>query len=331
MQSQTPTSPTASHPSAPTPVALSVVVIADAGEPLQKLVRSPGAAGIVIVGTAPSAIAASQLGLHAAADLCLVIAPLVVGLVATIRQLSRERVANHIVVLAQDTPGRDDLLVPALASGADGWLSTDLEPAMLGRSLQAVVNGEPGVSREHVGQLISALRKLTLRDVTLEDGRTAGLTAREQQILLELSVATPTRVVAQKLGVSEGTVRWHSARLFKKLDVTSREELAAVLARSDVPSIPRSPAPLPSAAAAAAALRPMTSTSIDWRRLAPGELRIIRLVADGMTNREIAAKLFLSKHTVDSHLKNAFAKLSIRSRVELTRLLLTNEPETRTG
>ena len=293
--------------------------------------RSPGAAGIVIVGLAPSAIAASQLGLHAAADLVLVIAPLVVGLVATIRRLSRERVANHIVVLAQDTPGRDDLLVPALASGADGWLSTDLEPAMLGRSLQAVVDGEPGVSREQVGQLISALRKLTLRDVTLEDGRTAGLTAREQQILLELSVATPTRVIAQKLGVSEGTVRWHSARLFKKLDVTSREELAAVLARSDIPSIPRSPAPPPSATAATAAIRPMISSSIDWRRLAPGELRIIRLVADGMTNREIAAKLFLSKHTVDSHLKNAFAKLNIRSRVELTRLLLTNEPETRTG
>ena len=75
----------------------------------------------------------------------------------------------------------------------------------------------------------------------------------------------------------------------------------------------------------------MISTSIDWRRLAPGELRIVRLVADGMTNREIAAKLFLSKHTVDSHLKSAFAKLNVRSRVELTRLLLTNEPESLTG
>ena len=102
-----------------------------------------------------------------------------------------------------------------------------------------------GFPEQQVGQLISALRRLTLRDVTLEDGTAAGLTAREQQILVELAGATPTRVIAQKLSVSEGTVRWHSARLFKKLEVSSREELAAVLARSDIPTIPRSPVPPP--------------------------------------------------------------------------------------
>ncbi len=310
---------------------LTTVVISDAGEPLQSLVRSPNAAGLVIVGVAPSATAASQLGLHAAADICLVIAPLLVGLVATIRRLSRERVAGHIVVLAHDGEDHDDLLIPALASGADGWLSADLAPADLGRSLRSVVGGEPGVSAPQVSQLIAALRKMSRREVTLEDGTTAGLTTREQQMLMELAGGTPTRVIAHRLAVSEGTVRWHSARLLKKLNVTSREDLAAVMARSDIPitPVPNPPelAPIPRTSD----IRSRSDSGIDWRRLAPGELRIVRLVAQGMTNREIAAQLFLSKHTVDSHLKSAFAKLNIRTRVELTRLLLTNEPEVRTG
>ncbi|MDX3109896.1 response regulator transcription factor [Nonomuraea angiospora] len=56
------------------------------------------------------------------------------------------------------------------------------------------------------------------------------------------------------------------------------------------------------------------------------ELRVVRLVAQGMTNREAADALFLSPHTVDSHLRHAFAKLGVNSRVELTRQVLAHEP-----
>jgi DNA-binding CsgD family transcriptional regulator len=48
-------------------------------------------------------------------------------------------------------------------------------------------------------------------------------------------------------------------------------------------------------------------------------------VAQGRTNREVAAQLFLSRHTVDSHIRHAFAKLRVSSRVELTRLALEND------
>lgn len=78
---------------------------------------------------------------------------------------------------------------------------------------------------------------------------------------------------------------------------------------------------------AAAELRatgaPPTSAqpSGDLGELTPQQLRIARSVADGATNREIATRLSVSIRTVDHHLRNVFATLGVRSRVELARLV----------
>lgn len=68
-----------------------------------------------------------------------------------------------------------------------------------------------------------------------------------------------------------------------------------------------------------------------WDSLTDSELRVVRVVAEGLTNRETARRLFLSPHTVDSHLRHAFAKLGISGRVELTRHVVTREGGTREG
>lgn len=55
------------------------------------------------------------------------------------------------------------------------------------------------------------------------------------------------------------------------------------------------------------------------RKLTPRESEIVRCVAVGMRNAEVAARLSLSESTVKTHLTNIFQKLGIRDRIELTR------------
>ena len=61
------------------------------------------------------------------------------------------------------------------------------------------------------------------------------------------------------------------------------------------------------------------AASLDGPGLSRRELEVMRLVANGRTNREIAREFFLSPRTVDMHVRNIFAKLGCRSRAEATR------------
>ena len=61
-----------------------------------------------------------------------------------------------------------------------------------------------------------------------------------------------------------------------------------------------------------------------WGDLTESEMRVVRLVAEGLTNRQVASRLFLSPHTVDSHLRHSFTKLGVNSRVELTRMVMAH-------
>jgi DNA-binding NarL/FixJ family response regulator len=63
-----------------------------------------------------------------------------------------------------------------------------------------------------------------------------------------------------------------------------------------------------------------------WDALTPTELKVAYLVADGLANPDIAARLFLSRRTVEVHVSHILAKLGARSRVEIAREAAAHPP-----
>jgi DNA-binding CsgD family transcriptional regulator/tetratricopeptide (TPR) repeat protein len=71
----------------------------------------------------------------------------------------------------------------------------------------------------------------------------------------------------------------------------------------------------------AAGARPRRDPTESRSQLTASELRVARLAAEGMTNREIAQALFLTENTIQTHLRSVFRKLDIGSRSQLARAL----------
>ena len=62
--------------------------------------------------------------------------------------------------------------------------------------------------------------------------------------------------------------------------------------------------------------------------LTPRELEVLKLVAEGLRNKEMAAQLKISTRTVETHRQNLMKKLGIHSTAELLRFALFNSPST---
>jgi DNA-binding CsgD family transcriptional regulator len=54
-----------------------------------------------------------------------------------------------------------------------------------------------------------------------------------------------------------------------------------------------------------------------WASLTPTERDVVRLVSEGLANKDVAARLFVSQRTVQSHLTHVYTKLGLTSRVQL--------------
>jgi DNA-binding CsgD family transcriptional regulator len=64
---------------------------------------------------------------------------------------------------------------------------------------------------------------------------------------------------------------------------------------------------------------PVQRQTTGWGALSAAELAVSDLAAEGMTNKQIAENLFISPHTVNTHLRHVFEKLGLRSRLALSR------------
>jgi DNA-binding CsgD family transcriptional regulator len=131
------------------------------------------------------------------------------------------------------------------------------------------------------------------------------------------------RDAARLLGAADAArVRTGGAR-FKTLDADHEARLAAVrdsLGESDFQAAWDEGAALTIEEAIAYARRgrgERKRPSKGWASLTPTELDVVRLAREGLGNKEIAARLFVSPRTVQAHLSHVYAKLGVSSRVQL--------------
>jgi DNA-binding NarL/FixJ family response regulator len=124
------------------------------------------------------------------------------------------------------TVSRDDSdLFDALRAGAQGYLLKDTDPVRLPHALRGVLAGEAALPRALVARVIDEFRDRGRRKkLTFANRRGVELTSREWEVLDLMYQKLSTAEIAERLFVSQVTVRSHIAAILKKLRVDSREE-----------------------------------------------------------------------------------------------------------
>ena len=153
------------------------------------------------------------------------------GIAAT-AALRRLDTPPQVIVLT--TYQADDQVLSALRAGASGFLLKHTPPAEIVNAVRLVAAGgamlSPSVTRtllSHLGNAQAAERRHAATE------RLAALTDREREVAVSVGSGASNAEVAASLFMSEATVKAHVSRLFTKLDVANRVQIAIVVHDAD--------------------------------------------------------------------------------------------------
>ncbi len=136
--------------------------------------------------------------------------------------------ACEVVVLTAD--GAEENLLAAIRRGAAGYLLKSEPPDRIVQLLHGVARGEAALSGAVARRLLERVRGDGGRETGVPDAIASRLSARETEVLLLLEERLDTDEIAQRLFISEHTVRSHVKSVLAKLGVSSRREATEALA-----------------------------------------------------------------------------------------------------
>jgi len=122
-----------------------------------------------------------------------------------------------MVTVYEDT----ERIFKALRAGACGYLLKRCTPEELISAVREVRQGGAPMSREIARKVIVSFQEPVATAANVE-----GLSPREREILELLAVGFPNKEIAARVGLTDGTVRWHLRHVYHKLHVRSRTEAA---------------------------------------------------------------------------------------------------------
>ncbi len=183
---------------------------------------------IDVVGEAPNGRIAVELARKYHPDIVLMdlTMPEMDGLAAT-RVISAELPDVNVVVLTASEEDAD--LFEAIKSGAQGFLPKDLEAERFFEHLEGVTQGEPALTP---GLARKVLSEFAHPSVSQHERQADDLTERERDVLeLLVEGVTSNRELAERLVVSENTVKYHLRNILDKLHLKSRSQVIAYALR----------------------------------------------------------------------------------------------------
>ena len=159
--------------------------------------------------------------------------PGVDGIEATRQIVARNRAARVLILTTFDL---DEYAFSALRAGASGFVLKDVPLDELARAIRSVASGDAVVSPRITRRLLDAYATQLpdLSDDTSGPVHAAlgQLTPREQEVLLEVATGLSNTEIAEKLMVSEATVKTHVGSILAKLNLRNRVQ--AVIFAYDV-------------------------------------------------------------------------------------------------
>ncbi|NUR07930.1 MAG: response regulator transcription factor [Nocardioidaceae bacterium] len=150
--------------------------------------------------------------------------PVMTGLEATEHLQSWDDPPKVIVLTTFDA---DDYVVRALGAGASGFLLKDTPPPSIVDAIRRVADGDPMLSPSVTARLIQQLTAGGAPDrVRVARERLQRLTDREHEVAVAVGAGLTNAEIAQRLHLSVPTVKAHIGRLFAKLGVDNRVQIA---------------------------------------------------------------------------------------------------------
>lgn len=125
----------------------------------------------------------------------------------------------------------DEKLFAALRAGAKGYMLKNIASSDLLSSLRAVVRGERAISRRMMSSILDEFSNPLLSDAGKQK-LLSKLSPREVDVLRELESGATNLKIAQRLFMSENTVKHHIRNILDKLEVENRQQ-AALFARQN--------------------------------------------------------------------------------------------------
>ena len=126
----------------------------------------------------------------------------------------------------------DDRVFPAVKAGALGYLLKDSEPDALIQAIRQVHRGESSLHPKIARKLMQELSRPPAQPTTADP-----LTAREVEVLQVVAQGLSNQEIADKLVISEATVRSHISNILSKLHLASRTQVALYALREGYASL----------------------------------------------------------------------------------------------